>query len=70
MNNNKNLLVIIAAALVGILAILGIQAYNSNKEPATLGESIDKVIGNAQDDAKELKEEIKDEIDDHTTDTK
>lgn len=52
--NNKGILVIIAVAVIGIFAVLFVQA--NKKSPA------EKVMSGVE----EMKEEIVDEVDDHT----
>ncbi|MES2729064.1 MAG: hypothetical protein V4621_03065 [Pseudomonadota bacterium] len=59
-NSNNNMLLIIAVALIGILAVMAMNYYNDRNEPASVVEKI-------SNDVSEFGEEVRDEIDDHTT---
>jgi hypothetical protein len=63
--NNKAMLVIIAVVLVGIFAVIYMEA-NEKSDGDKISESISDVVDSAGGGFKEFKEEVKDEIDDNT----
>lgn len=50
--NNKKLLIAITIILAGILGFVAFDTYQKNRTPQTLGESVGKIIDDAEKSAR------------------
>lgn len=64
-NDNRGVLIIIAVVLIGIFAVILMEA-NKKTSGEKIGDSISDIVDSAGDGTEEFREEVVDEIDDNT----